>query len=57
MTRRQRYLQSFVAAGLGVITYSIATKLLIDAADVFASGLLFIALGTLVSLVACAVTY
>lgn len=56
MTRRQQYLQSFVAAGLGVITYSIATKLLIDAADVFASGLLFIALGTLVSLVACAIT-
>lgn len=55
MTRRQQYLQSFVAASLGVITYSVAAAMLRDTPDAFASGLLFIGLGTLVSLVACAV--
>jgi uncharacterized membrane protein len=54
-TRTWQWMHTLVAAALAASTGSVATAALVAGSDAFASGLLFMGVGTLVSLAACGV--
>jgi len=50
----RKWIQTLVAAALGASTCSVATAALLAGGQALASGVLFIGLGTLVTIAACA---